>query len=43
MKANGYSVFLLKAIEAALQAGQVILDVYHSEFAVEHKACLWPH
>jgi len=38
MKANGYSVFLLKAIEAALQAGQVILDVYHSEFAVEHKA-----
>ncbi|MGB5615335.1 MAG: 3'(2'),5'-bisphosphate nucleotidase CysQ [Desulfobacterales bacterium] len=38
MKANGYSVFLLKAIEAALKAGQVILDVYHSEFAVEHKA-----
>ncbi|MGD8337698.1 MAG: 3'(2'),5'-bisphosphate nucleotidase CysQ [Desulfobacterales bacterium] len=38
MKANGYSVFLLKAIEAALKAGQVILEVYHSEFAVEHKA-----
>ena len=38
MKANGYKVFLVKAIEAALKAGQVILDVYHSEFAVEHKA-----
>ena len=38
MKANGYNVFLVKAIEAALKAGQVILDVYHSEFAVEHKA-----
>jgi 3'(2'), 5'-bisphosphate nucleotidase len=38
MKANGYNVFLVKAIEAALEAGQVILDVYHSEFAVEHKA-----
>lgn len=38
MKANGYNVFLVKAIEAALKAGQVILEVYHSEFAVEHKA-----
>jgi 3'(2'), 5'-bisphosphate nucleotidase len=38
MKANGLNVFLVKAIEAALAAGQVILDVYHSEFAVEHKA-----
>ena len=38
MKANGYNVFLVKAIKAALEAGQVILDVYHSEFAVEHKA-----
>ena len=38
MKANGYNVFLVKAIEAALEAGKVILDVYHSEFAVEHKA-----
>jgi 3'(2'), 5'-bisphosphate nucleotidase len=35
---NGYKAFLIKAIEAALQAGQVIMDVYHSEFAVEHKA-----
>jgi 3'(2'), 5'-bisphosphate nucleotidase len=31
-------VFLVKAIEAALKAGEVILEVYHSEFAVEHKA-----
>jgi 3'(2'), 5'-bisphosphate nucleotidase len=38
MKPNGYTVFLVKAIEAALKAGQVILEVYHSEFAVEHKA-----
>lgn len=38
MKANGYNVFLVEAIEAALKAGQVILEVYHSEFAVEHKA-----
>ena len=38
MKTNGYTVFLVKAIEAALEAGRVILEVYHSEFAVEHKA-----
>jgi 3'(2'), 5'-bisphosphate nucleotidase len=38
MKPNRYTVFLVKAIEAALKAGQVILEVYHSEFAVEHKS-----
>jgi 3'(2'), 5'-bisphosphate nucleotidase len=37
MKANGYNELLVRAIEAALKAGQVILEVYHSEFAVEHK------
>ncbi|MFZ0611892.1 MAG: 3'(2'),5'-bisphosphate nucleotidase CysQ [Desulfobacterales bacterium] len=36
--ANGADGLLVKAIEAALRAGQVIRDVYHSEFAVEHKA-----
>jgi 3'(2'), 5'-bisphosphate nucleotidase len=31
------SVYLLKAIEASIQAGQAILDVYHSDFSVEYK------
>ena len=35
---NGYKDFLIKAIAASLQAGQAILEVYDSEFAVEHKA-----
>ena len=35
---NGYKYFLVKAIVASLQAGQAILEVYDSEFAVEHKA-----
>jgi 3'(2'), 5'-bisphosphate nucleotidase len=35
---NGYKDFLVKAIAASLQAGQAILEVYDSEFAVEHKA-----
>lgn len=35
---NGYRAFLVKSIAAALQAGQAILEVYDSEFAVEHKA-----
>jgi 3'(2'), 5'-bisphosphate nucleotidase len=38
MQTNEYGILLIKAIEAALRAGQVILDVYHSEYAVEHKA-----
>lgn len=35
---DGYKYFLLKSIQAALAAGKVILDVYHSDFAVEYKA-----
>ena len=35
---GSYSFFLIKSIQAALSAGRAILDVYHSEFAVEHKA-----
>ena len=35
---GSYSFFLIKSIQAALAAGRAILDVYHSEFAVEHKA-----
>ncbi len=35
---NGYEAFLVEAIAAALQAGREIMDVYDSEFAVEHKA-----
>jgi 3'(2'), 5'-bisphosphate nucleotidase len=35
---NGYKAFLINAIAASLQAGQAILEVYDSEFAVEHKA-----
>lgn len=38
MKENGIDGLLVRAIDAALQAGQVIREVYHSEFAVEHKA-----
>jgi 3'(2'), 5'-bisphosphate nucleotidase len=35
---DSYSFFLIKSIRAALAAGRAIIDVYHSEFAVEHKA-----
>ena len=35
---NGYEALLIEAIAAALQAGREIMDVYDSEFAVEHKA-----
>ncbi|MFZ0240213.1 MAG: 3'(2'),5'-bisphosphate nucleotidase CysQ [Desulfobacterales bacterium] len=38
MKANGEDGLLVQAVEAALRAGQVIREVYQSEFAVEHKA-----
>jgi 3'(2'), 5'-bisphosphate nucleotidase len=34
----GYSLFTVKAIQAALAAGRVILEIYDSEFAVEYKA-----
>ena len=34
MSTNAY---LLKAIQASIEAGQVILDVYHSDFSVEYK------
>ena len=32
-----YAPYLLKTIETSLQAGQAILDVYHSDFSVEYK------
>jgi len=31
------NAYLLKAIQASVQAGRAILDVYHSEFSVEYK------
>jgi 3'(2'), 5'-bisphosphate nucleotidase len=31
------NIYLLKAIQASIQAGQAILDVYHSDFSVEYK------
>jgi len=31
------NAYLLKAIHASIQAGQTILDVYHSDFSVEYK------
>ena len=31
------NVLLLKAIDTSIQAGQAILDVYHSDFSVEYK------
>ena len=31
------NVYLLKAIETSILAGQAILDVYHSDFSVEYK------
>jgi len=34
MSTNAY---LLKAIQASIEAGQAILDVYHSDFSVEYK------
>ena len=34
---SGYSFFLIKTIQAALEAGSAIKDVYQSDFAVEYK------
>jgi 3'(2'), 5'-bisphosphate nucleotidase len=31
------NAYLLKAIQASIQAGQAILDVYHSDFTVDYK------
>ena len=31
------NTYVLKAIQASIQAGQAILDVYHSDFSVEYK------
>ena len=33
----GYSFFLIKSIQAALEAGEAIEEVYRSDFAVEYK------
>lgn len=33
----GYAPYILKAIQASVEAGHAILDVYHSDFAVEYK------
>lgn len=30
-------LYILKSIQASIEAGNAILDVYHSDFAVEHK------
>lgn len=35
---SAYKPHLLRAVEAALHAGRAIMEVYDSEFAVEHKA-----
>ena len=37
MNNNQYAQFLLTALLAAKRAGEVILEVYNSDFAVEHK------
>jgi len=37
-----YAVLLIKAVRAALQAGDVIIEVYDSEYAVEHKEDMSP-
>ncbi|NUO10097.1 MAG: 3'(2'),5'-bisphosphate nucleotidase CysQ [Candidatus Brocadia sp.] len=37
MKANQYTQLLLTALLAAKRAGKVILEVYNSDFAIEHK------
>ena len=34
---SGYSFFLIKSIQASLEAGKVIADIYQSDFAVEYK------
>ncbi len=34
---SGYSFFLIKSIQAALEAGEVIEEIYQSDFAVEYK------
>ena len=34
---SGYEFFLIKAVQSALKAGSLILEIYESEFAVEHK------
>jgi 3'(2'), 5'-bisphosphate nucleotidase len=33
-----HELYMLKAIQASIEAGNAILDVYHSDFTVEHKA-----
>ncbi len=33
----GYAPYILKAIQASVEAGHAILDVYHSDFSVEYK------
>lgn len=33
-----YELYMLKSIQASIEAGNAILDVYHSDFTVEHKA-----
>ncbi len=33
----GYAPYILKAIQTSVEAGHAILDVYHSDFAVEYK------
>ncbi len=35
---SGHSFFLIKSIQAALEAGAAIEDIYQSDFAVEYKA-----
>jgi len=34
---SGYSFFLMKSIQAALEAGAAIAEIYQSDFAVEYK------
>ena len=33
-----YNIYLEKAILASIEAGKVILEVYYTDFSVEHKA-----
>ena len=33
----GYKAYLIKAIQASIEAGQAILKIYHSDFSVEYK------
>ena len=38
MKSAGQNAILLRSIQASIEAGNAILEVYHSDFAVEKKA-----